>query len=166
VTVHLENLLRGFAILTLTWFTCLSSMQAEDGKPADYQAVAPAANDQRTKVVTVLTRKLGQFKLQGKLIKEADDFYVVGTADVNLQSRHADIRFFVKQGKEDVAEFLADYILAPPDGLVHQWHVFYRVKGPEQGQEALLAVRNQYDQVRAYRAQMQRIYNAKTTRRC
>ena len=69
-------------------------------------------------------------------------------------------------GKEDVAEFLADYILAPPDGWVHQWHVFYRVKGAEQGQEALLAVRNQYDQVQAYRAQMERIYNAKTTRRC
>ena len=166
MAARIERLMRGFAVLSLTWFTCLSSMQAANGEPDDYQVVSPAANEQRVKVVTVLTKKLGQFKIQGKVIKEADDFFVVGTADVNLQSRHADIRFFVKQGKQDVAEFLADYILAPPDGMVHQWHVFYRVKGPEQGQQALLAVRNQYDKVRAYRAQMQRIYNAKTTRRC
>ena len=166
MAAHIERWMRGFAVLLLALFTCLGPMQAEDGKPGDYQVTSPAANDQRTKAVTVLTRKLGQFKLQGKVIREADDFFVVGTADVNLQSRHADIRFFVKQGKQDVAEFLADYILAPPDGMVHQWHVFYRVRGPEQGQQALLAVRNQYDEVRAYRAQMQRIYNAKTTRRC
>lgn len=161
-----ERWIPSFTVLALALFICLNPMQAEDGKPGDYQADSLAANDHRTRVVAVLTRKLGKLKFQGKLIKEADEFFVVGTADVNLQSRDADIRFFVKQGKEDVAEFLADYILAPSDGLVHQWHVFYRVKGAEQGQEALLAVRNQYDQVQAYRAQMERIYNAKTTRRC
>lgn len=161
MVIRIERLILGFAILSVILCACLSSVQAEDGTPGSYQGVASRADEQRTKVVEVLMKKLEKLKPQGKLEKAVDDFYVLGTSDVNVRSRHAEVRFSAKQGQQDVAEFLADYILAQPNGMIRQWYVFYRVKGPDQAQQALVAVRNQYDQAQRYQIQMQKIYNAR-----
>ena len=171
MVMRIERLMLGFAFLSVTLFACLNAVRAEDEKPGNEQGIAAGQNEQRAKVVEILKKKLEQLKAQGKSRNTSenatdDDFYVLGTADVNVQSRHAEIRFSAKYGQQDTAEFLADYILAQPNGMLRQWHVFYRVKGSDQAQQTLLAVRNQYDQMQAYRAQMQRIYNARSTRRC
>jgi len=126
-------------------------------------AVDPA---KRKKMADKLERKLGRLKPQGTSKKGTDDYYLLGTADVNLRNRHADVRFGVKQGQRAVAEFLADYILSQPQGTLRQWHVFYRLKDSTQAQQALLLTRGQYDRMTAYRQQIRKIYKAKASRRC
>ncbi len=58
--------------------------------------------------------------------RSPDDAFVVGTADLRLSDKHADVRFQVLKGVKTVADFLLDYVLAPPQGVKRDWHIFYR----------------------------------------
>ncbi len=119
----------------------------------------------RAAMVKNFTRKLGRMKPDGTLRKSMDDFFLVGTADLDPATGHADVRFSAKQGQEAVAEFLVSYITEAPQSIVRKWHVFYRLKDAEQAEEALQYVRTQYDQAEAYRETIKRAYGARTVRR-
>jgi len=123
------------------------------------------ADRKRDKMISTLYRQLGRLKPHNSGRKDPDDYYLLGTAEVNLATRNADIRFDVKQGQRDVAEYLADYVLSQPQTSVRRWHVFYRLKEAQQAQQALQFTRDQYDRMKSYQAQMQKIYKARCTRR-
>lgn len=98
--------------------------------------------------------------------KEADDFFAVGTAELRLLDRHADIRFQVMGGTKEVANFLVAYILAAPEGTERLWSVRFRAKTEEEAEDLVAKWRIEYDRDQARQAEIARIYNARSTTRC
>ena len=141
-----------------------SDSQPNGGIPLP-SADAPA-DPARAKLAGSIERRLGRLQPMGSKLKSPDDYYVLGTADLRLEDRHADVCFQKLQGQKATADFLAGYILEAPQKTLRQWHVFARLKADDQADQFLQFVRMQYDQVRDYRENVGRIYQAKTTRRC
>jgi hypothetical protein len=110
--------------------------------------------------------RLERFPLSGRGKKSPDDVFVVGTAELRLSDRHADVRFQAMRGTSDVAGFLVAYILGAPEKTERQWHVFVRLKSDAEGETFLAELRRQYDAAESYRSTIALIYRAKTTRRC
>ena len=141
-----------------------SDSQLDGGIPLP-SADAPA-DPARAKLAASIERRLGRLQPMGSKLKSPDDYYVLGTADLRQEDRHADVCFQKLQGQKATADFLAGYILEAPEKTLRQWHVFARLKADDQADQFLQFVRMQYDQVREYRENVGRIYQAKTTRRC
>ena len=99
-------------------------------------------------------------------MKSLEDYYITCTAQLNQSTREVDICFRVRQGQQQVANFLADFVLNPPEKTMRNWHVIARFSEPEAAQAAVEATRMQYDQMVAYRAQLEKMYQAKKSRRC
>jgi hypothetical protein len=110
--------------------------------------------------------KLEALKLNKPGKKSSDDAFVVGTAELNLATRNADIRFQVLKGTKTAASFLIDFILSSRSEVQRQWHVFYRAKTEDDATQYVQQLRNWYDTMESQRASIAQIYNAKTTRRC
>lgn len=127
--------------------------------------VTPSTDPRRKKFIDTLFRQIGQFKPTDAPKKSLDDYFVIGTADLNVQTRDADVRFEARQGQKSVAEYLADYVLTAPENAFRKWHVFSRHKEGSQAEEALAQLRVRYDQSLAYQAQLRQIYAAATMRR-
>lgn len=130
---------------------------------------APPKSDspERDRAVTEFERRLGKFKPLGKDKRKApEDIYLVGTAVINPEKQHADVRFQVVQGQRKTAEFLVDFITGQAQGTLNKWHVFARFKENADAEQALASARQQYDQMVAYRQEMQRIYQVLSTTRC
>jgi hypothetical protein len=126
-----------------------------------------AAEDaQRVKTIDRLSRQLGRLKPYGTYKKDANDYFVLGTAELTQASGHADVCFQIKQGQRETAEYLVDYIADAPAQTLRKWHVFYRLKDDATAQEALEFARRQYDQMQTYRDELKRKYQATTIRRC
>ena len=85
------------------------------------------------------------FKLSKAGKKTKDDAFVVGTADMRLSTLEADVRFRVISGVKAVADFLLDYVLAAPENVKRQWHVFYRAKTEEEANKFVEQLRADYD---------------------
>jgi len=131
----------------------------------DRQAPPPAEDPKRQKMIDTFSRRLGQMKPFGGGKKNPDDYFLLGTAELNRATGHADVRFEVMQGQREVAGFLADYIAAASRTSLRKWHVFYRLKDAEKAEQALQFTRSQYDQLASYREQLRKTYNARTIRR-
>jgi len=110
--------------------------------------------------------RLERFPLSGRGRKSPDDVFVVGTAELRLSNRHADVRFQTMRRTSDVAGFLVAYILGAPEKTERQWHVFIRLKSDAEGETFLAELQRQYDAAESYRSTIASIYHAKTTRRC
>jgi hypothetical protein len=110
--------------------------------------------------------RLERFPLTGRGRKSPDDVFVVGTAELRLSDRHADIRFQAMRGTGDVAGFLIAYTLGAPEQTQRLWHVFLRTKSDGDAEQFLTGLRRQYDAAESYRSSIATIYRAKTTRRC
>ncbi len=137
----------------------------------DTPATAPIERDdaeakKRAKIVKDYFRKLGRMRPGDSKKKSLDDYFLVGTAELTAETRHADIRFEVKQGQTDVAEFLVSYTHDLPETVLRKWHVFSRFADGDKAEEALQLTRTQYDEMAAYQAQLRQIYGARTSRRC
>ena len=98
--------------------------------------------------------------------KSLDDYFVVGTADVNSATQHADVRFEILGGVKSAADFLIDFIFNRPKDHKGEWHVFYRAPTEAKAIEYRQQMRDWYDSLQAQRAQIAAIYKAKTTARC
>jgi hypothetical protein len=120
--------------------------------------------------VNALARKfnmrLGKLRPADSRLRTLDDYYITCTAQLNQATRQVDICFQVRQGQQDVADFLADYMLNPPEKTLRNWHVIARFSNPEAAEVAVEATRSQYDQMVAYRTQLEKQYRAKKSRRC
>jgi len=138
-----------------------------DSKP-QVDKSAPGAIDpnKRKKLAKTIFLQLSKLLPFGSNQKSLDDFFMLGTADVNEGTGAADVRFLVKQGQRETADFLAEYILGAPEKTVRRWHVFYRLKGAEKADQALAATRIQYDTLTSYQEQIKKTYQATTVRRC
>jgi hypothetical protein len=110
--------------------------------------------------------RLERFALTGRGKKAADDVFVVGTGELRLADRHADVRFQTMRGTSEVAGFLIAYIVGAPERTQRQWHVFLRVKNEPEADTYLAGLRRDYDAAESYRSTIAAIYGAKTTRRC
>jgi hypothetical protein len=110
--------------------------------------------------------QLAAFKLTPPSKKSPDDYFVVGTADLNLSTSHADIRFEILGGVKNAADFIIDFNFNRPKNHQGEWHVFYRAHTESKAVEYRQAMRDWYDSLEAQRAQMAAIYKAKTTARC
>ncbi len=121
----------------------------------------------REKMVSDLERKLGRLKPVGDdKRKSPDDLFLMGTAVIDPQTKHADVRFMVQTGQRATSEYIVDFVAAHADTTVHKWQVFARFKDPGAADQALMAARQQYDQMVAYRERLKRIYKVLSTRRC
>ncbi len=142
---------------------------AETPKTETPERETPSKSDApaRDKAIADFERRLGRFKPLGKdKRKGPDDYYLTGTAVINPQTQHADVRFQVVQGQRKTAEFLVDFIAGQAEGTLHKWHVFARFKENAEAEQGLASARQQYDQMLAYRQEMQRIYQVLSTTRC
>ena len=110
--------------------------------------------------------QLAAFKMSTPGKKSPDDYFVIGTADLNSITQNADIRFEVLQGIKKAADFLIDFIFNSPKGHKGEWHVFFRGHTEAQATDYRQQMRDWYDNMEAERAQLAAIYNAKTTARC
>jgi hypothetical protein len=148
-------------ILPLVMATCAGvclHARAEDN--------ANAEDGARKKIVDRLNRNLGRLKPVGSPKKEVTDFFVVGTAKLTKATGHADVCFQVKQGQRVTAEFVFDFMADASVEHPRNWHVFCRLKGAQDAEQALLAIRTRYDQLASYRDEIKRTYQARTVRRC
>jgi hypothetical protein len=127
--------------------------------------VTPSTDPRRQKFIDALFRQIGQFKPTDAPKKSLDDYFVLGTAEVNVRTLDAGVCFEARQGQRSVAEYLVDYVLAASEDTFRKWHVFSRHKDGYVAEQALNSVRMQYDQSLAYQAQLRQIYAAKTMRR-
>ena len=105
-------------------------------------------------------RNVGKLKPTDARKKSLDDFFVVGTADLNAQ-RDADIRFEVRQGQRVLSEYLVDYVLTAPENTFRKWHVFSRHNNGYVAVQALEFTRIQFDASLAYQADLRRMYAAR-----
>jgi hypothetical protein len=122
--------------------------------------VTPSTDPRRKKLVEVLLRNIGKLKPTDARKKGLDDFFVVGTADLNAQ-RDADIRFEVRQGQRILSEYLVDYVLTAPENTFRKWHVFSRHNNGYVAEQALEFTRIQFDASLAYQADLRRMYAAR-----
>ena len=125
-----------------------------------------ASPAEREKLMRALSRKLGQLPASKGKKKSKEDYFVVGTADIDTAASHADVRFRAMQKQLETARFLADYTLDAPVQTLRQWHVFSRFPSQAEADQFLQDMRAQYDAQVAYREQIAQIYRARTTRRC
>jgi hypothetical protein len=110
--------------------------------------------------------RLAAFKMSTGGKKSPDDYFVVGTADMNSATMNADIRFEILNGVKAAADFLIDFIFNRPKSHKGEWHVFFRGHTEAQAVEYRQQMRDWYDSLEAERARLAAIYHAKTTRRC
>jgi len=113
-----------------------------------------------------IEEQLAAFKLSTTGRKSPDDYFVVGTADLNVTTLHADIRYEILSGVKSAADFIIDFTFNLPKNHRGEWHVFFRAHTQEEADTYIAQLRNWYDTMEQQRAQMAAIYNAKTTRRC
>ncbi len=126
-----------------------------------------AAEALRTKAKSQsIEDQLAAFKSSSSGKKSPDDYFVVGTADLNTMTSNADVRFEILNGVKAAADFLIDFIFNQPQNHTGEWHVFYRAHTEAEATAYRQQMRNWYDSMEAQRAQIAAIYNAKTTRRC
>jgi hypothetical protein len=114
----------------------------------------------------LVEKKLEQFPLNTKGKKSSDDAFAVGTAELNLKTLHADVRFQVIQGTTKVSDFLIAFMLAAPENSQRQWHVFFRAKTTDEADKYVEQLRIWYDSLDSQRREIAKIYRARTTRRC
>ena len=141
-----------------------SIVPADDVPPDGAKPDTP--DPKRAKMVRDFSRRLGRLKPTDTTRKSMDHFFVIGTAVVTPATGHADVCFQVKEGQVEVAEFVVDYVLESTEESIRKWHVFSRFKDEQQAQQALMMLRNQYDQMVSYQTQLRQIYGARTMRRC
>ena len=154
-----------------------ADMEKSDRTRNDYSRLGPDIDKEkrddpkRKKQVEKFFRQLGKMKRFESSRKNIEDYFLVGTAELNPVTRHADVCFKVHQGQRDVAQFVVDYMAEAeeqadaPVQLLRKWHVFSRFGESEQADQALEMLRTQYDELAAYRESIARRYNAKTVRR-
>jgi hypothetical protein len=98
--------------------------------------------------------------------RSSDDAFVVGTSQLRLSDKHADVRFYVLKGVRTVADFLLDYVLAAPGGVKRDWHVFYRTHSEDDANDYVDRLRKDYDDMETKREAIAKIYEAASTSRC
>ncbi len=125
-----------------------------------------AAEAQRLKAKSQsIEDQLAAFKLSTPGKKSADDYFVIGTADMNKVTLHADIRFEILNGVKSAADFLIDFIFNRSKDHKGEWHVFYRAHTEAQAIDYRQQMRDWYDSMEAQRAEIAAIYNAQSTTR-
>ncbi len=162
------------AALLLPWGSTPSAVAVEQaggfGQAADNGIGDGAPNEpidpRRQAMIKKMERQLGRLPVEDATRRSMEDFYLIGTADLNQLTQHADVCFRVLQGQQKVAPFLVEYILDAPEGTLRRWHVFVRFKDSGLAEEALQMARTQYDEAQSYREEIARTYQARTTRRC
>ncbi len=154
-----------------------ADVETPDRTSDDYSRLGPdidkkkSDDPKRKKQVEKFFRQLGRMKRFESKRKNIEDFLLVGTAELNPVTRHADVCFKVRQGQRNVAEFVVDYMAEAEDQadapvqLLRKWHIFSRFGDSQQAEQALEMLRTQYDELAAYRESIARRYNAKTVRR-
>jgi hypothetical protein len=143
-----------------------------DGEIREYRIFGRAKN---LKAAEVIRAKAKSDSIEDQLIafkrttpgkKTLDDYFVVGTADLNSRTLHADIRFEVLGGVKATADFLIDFIFNSAKDHKGEWHVFFRGRTEAQATDYRQQMRQWYDSQEAQRSQIAAIYKAKTTARC
>lgn len=128
---------------------------------------AKAAEVLRTKAkADSIGDRLAAFKLNTPGKKSPDDYFVIGTADLNSMTLHADVRFEILNGVDKAADFLIDFIFNKPKSHKGEWHVFFRARTQAQATDYRQKLRDWYDSLESQREEIATIYNAKTTARC
>ncbi len=110
--------------------------------------------------------RLDAFRLSTSGKKSSDDYFVVGTADLDTSTLNADIRFEILNGVKAAADFIIDFIYNQPQYHQGEWHVFFRGHTETQAIAYRQKMRDLYDSMEAERARLAAIYNAKSTVRC
>jgi hypothetical protein len=149
------------------------SLDADPGEIRKWKAYGRAKNEKAGEFLKKQAQgesiegKLEAFKLtKGSGRKTPDDYFVVGTAELNTRTENADVRFKVVGGTKATASYLLDFILTTVDGIKRQWNVFFRLKTQAEADKYIADLRSWYDSMESERARIAQIYHARTTQRC
>ncbi|MGA2620588.1 MAG: hypothetical protein ABSF26_23445 [Thermoguttaceae bacterium] len=101
---------------------------AGDTDRADYspEDAGPVHNAKWLELVESAQKKLDAQKPAGSAKKEAGDFFVIGTID--LEGHKAIVDYPIQQGLRKAAEKAADFMAAKPAGAIRVWKEFGRAK--------------------------------------
>ncbi len=98
--------------------------------------------------------------------RTVEDYFVVGKAEINSQDQAAQVRFAMVHGLDEAAKEVTDYLVQTPPGSLRDWQAISRFKNEEGAQAALADVRQRYDNLVAYRAELMKLYAASSITRC
>ncbi len=95
---------------------------------ADYSPEdnGPAHDAKWLELVESAQKKLDAQKPAGSCKKEAGDFFIIGTID--LEGHKAIVDYPIQQGLRKAAELAADFMAAKPAGAIRVWKEFGRAK--------------------------------------
>ena len=142
------------------------------GKPSAYKPPAdkPSADapkPQLSKAEIARNRALEKVQKQLRVIKPVrglpgpSDFFLVGKAEVGTDGK-AKVEFGLLQGTKPASEDIVDYVAGSSQQAIRSWRPFARFGNEETAQKGLVAIREKYDQAQEYRAQLMRLYQARS----
>lgn len=155
---------------------CCLSTYAQQDAAADAQRYVPGDShvtpaDSRVlskhyrRLQQQVLKQLKRMRRDNSKQKQAEDWFVVGTAVLDPQTLHADVCFKTIRGQQQAADSIVTFLVEPTKGPFRQWQAFHRAEAEEQAAELLASVRSQYDQAVAYRDMLMKRFGAKTIRR-
>lgn len=142
----------------------------DTGRPEDYPEARPGGQRTSDKLTPA---ELKQLAAQGRIRKLVDqkfrrqprdgnrfervspeDSFVAARFEMPLATGMLEVRFEVLTGTEAAVQQITDYLLATPAQTVRDFFVVSRFRSPAEADEGLAAARRQYDEARAYQAQL------------
>lgn len=111
-----------------------------------------------------VTGRLQTTKVSPQGGKGKGDFFLWEYAEIKLPARDEDVQFFVAQGVAPTSLAVTSYLAGNSETSRRDWNVFARYKSQTAADAA--QIRQEYDNLLAYREQLARLYQARTTRRC
>lgn len=124
------------------------------------------ASPELRKLYRFIESRLKAAKSLDRSPRRDDNYFLIGLAQMTLPERHADVKFEVRQGLDATVQYIADYMINASSQNPREFQVFARFGNDEKAQEGLLAIRQQYDMLQAYREHLMRLYRAASVRRC
>jgi hypothetical protein len=139
---------------------------APAAKPSDGPAANSKARPKLTKEEIARNRAVEKVHKQLRVLKPVrgqpgpNDFFLVGKVEVGAD-RQAKVEFSLLQGTKPACEEIVSYLASSSAQAARSWRPFARFGDGETAEKGLVAIREKYDQLQAYRAQLMRRYQAK-----
>jgi hypothetical protein len=148
-------------------------VKSKDGSPAELSPSDRRRLAQIAKLKRLIRRHYdGRRRTTDRMRGQTSDFFVVAKYEMPLRTRMADVRFEVSQEVDTSVDQMADYLLATPNGVLRDFQVVGRFASMPEAEVGIQAVRQQYDQAKAYQQQLlqflqsQQRFQARSLQRC
>jgi hypothetical protein len=128
----------------------------EPPKPAGKLSKAEVARNKVLKAVETTLKRLKP--VTGKATLE--DYFLVGRVELTLLDRSAKVEFDVLKGQKDASEQIVEYLGGSSATVARNWQAFARFGDEDTARKGLEQIRDRYDRLQAYRAELMKAYQA------